>query len=138
MKRVCVFVAAATVAVSFALLGANSASALPPINIQWHEKYSALKDEVVKTLGEESTAKCNVCHVAGKGKKEKNAYGLAVGKFITKAQLMKIKEDGGDNTEAIAEATKKYILEGLAKVEGEKAADGKTYGEAIKAGKLPQ
>jgi hypothetical protein len=57
---------------------------------------------------------------------------------VTKAEITKIKEDAGDNADAAAEATKKYILEGLAKVEGEKAADGKTYGDAIKAGKLPQ
>lgn len=119
-------------------LSANSVWALPPINIQWHEKYPSLKDAVVKTYGEESTAKCNVCHIPGKGKKEKNAYGMAVGKFVTKAEITKIKEDAGDNADAAAETTKKYILEGLAKVEGEKAADGKTYGDAIKAGKLPQ
>jgi hypothetical protein len=118
--------------------GARSAMALPPINVQWHEKYSALKDAVVKTYGPESTDRCNVCHIAGKGKKERNAYGMAVSKFITKAQITKIKEDAGDNAEKAAEETKKYILEGLAKVEGEKAADGKTYGDAIKAGKLPQ
>jgi hypothetical protein len=135
MKRVCLFVVAAIVFVS---CGVRHAAALPPINVQWHEKYSALKDEVVKTHGEESTAKCNVCHIKGKGKKEKNAYGLSVAKFITKAQITKIKEDAGDNLDAAAEATKKYILEGLAKCEAEKAADGKTYGEAIKAGKLPQ
>jgi hypothetical protein len=134
MNRVCLFVA---VALGLAAGGAREAAALPPINVQWHEKYSALKDQVVKTYGEESTAKCNVCHIAGKGKKEKNAYGIAVGKFITKAEITKIKEDAGDNADAAAEATKKYILEGLAKVEAEKAADGKTYGEAIKAGKLP-
>lgn len=135
MKRVCLFVVAAIVLAS---CGVRHAAALPPINVQWHEKYSALKDEVVKTYGEESTAKCNVCHIKGKGKKEKNAYGLSVAKFITKAHITKIKEDAGDNLDAAAEATKKYILEGLAKVEGEKAADGKTYGDAIKAGKLPQ
>jgi hypothetical protein len=135
MNRVCALVVATLVVLA---LGARSASALPPINVQWHEKYSALKDAVVKTYGEESTAKCNVCHIAGKGKKEKNAYGIAVGKFVTKAQITKIKEDAGDNADAAAEATKKYILEGLAKVEAEKAADGKSYGDAIKAGKLPQ
>jgi hypothetical protein len=134
MNRVCLFVVVALVG---ALCGARQASALPPINVQWHEKYSALKEQVVKTYGEESTAKCNVCHIAGKGKKEKNAYGIAVGKFVTKAEITKIKEDAGDNADAAAEATKKYILEGLSKVEAEKAADGKTYGEAIKAGKLP-
>ncbi len=134
MNRVCLFVA---VALGLAAGGAREAAALPPINVQWHEKYSALKDQVVKTYGEESTAKCNVCHIAGKGKKEKNAYGIAVGKFVTKAEITKIKEDAGDNADAAAEATKKYILEGLAKTEAEKAADGKTFGEAIKAGKLP-
>jgi hypothetical protein len=134
MNRVCLFVA---VALALAAGTAREAAALPPINVQWHEKYSALKDEVVKTYGEESTAKCNVCHIPGKGKKEKNAYGIAVGKFITKAEITKIKDDAGDDADAAAEATKKYILEGLAKVEAEKAADGKTYGEAIKAGKLP-
>jgi len=135
MNRVCVFAAAGLIVIS---LGVKSATALPPINVQWHEKYSALKDEVVKTYGAESTAKCNVCHIAGKGKKERNAYGMAVGKFITKAQITKIKDEAGDNSEKAAEETKKYILAGLSKVEGEKAADGKTYGDAIKAGKLPQ
>ena len=135
MTRACAFVVATLIAWS---LGATSVLALPPINVQWQEKYSTLKDAVVKTYGEESTAKCNVCHIQGKGKKEKNAYGMAVGKFVTKAEITKIKEDAGDNADAAAEATKKYILEGLAKVEAEKAADGKTYGDAIKAGKLPQ
>lgn len=135
MKRACVIVLVATVA---AIASLRSASALPPINIQWHEKYSALKSEVEKTYGAESTAKCNVCHIQGKGKKEKNAYGMAVGKFVTKAHITKIKEDAGDNLDKAAEETKKYILEGLAKCEAEKAADGKTYGDAIKAGKLPQ
>jgi hypothetical protein len=135
MNRVCALVAATLVVLA---LGVRTASALPPINAAWHEKYSALKDAVVKTYGEESTAKCNVCHIPGKGKKERNAYGMAVSKFITKAQITKIKDDAGDNTDKATEETKKYILEGLAKVENEKAADGKTYGEAIKAGKLPQ
>jgi hypothetical protein len=135
MNRACALIVAILVVVA---LGARTGLALPPINAAWHEKYSALKDAVVKTYGEESTAKCNVCHIPGKGKKERNAYGMAVSKFITKAKITKIKDDAGDNTEKATEETKKYILEGLAKVENEKAADGKTYGDAIKAGKLPQ
>jgi len=135
MKRVCALVVATLV---FLALGARSATALPPINVQWHEKYSALKDEVVKTYGAESTAKCNVCHIAGKGKKERNAYGMAVSKYITKAHITKIKEDAGCDLDKAAEETKKYILEGLSKCESEKAADGKTYGDAIRAGKVPQ
>ncbi len=135
MKRVCLLIA---IAIVLASIGVRPAAALPPINVQWHEKYSSLKDEVVKIHGVESTDRCNVCHVKGKGKKEKNAYGMAVGKFITKAEIMKIKENAGDNADKAAEDTKKYILEGLSKCEAEKAADGKNYGEAIKAGKLPQ
>jgi len=59
----------------------------------------------------------------------KNEYGKAVGKYLTKAKYNEIKED-----EAVA---KKYILEGLQKAEGEKNGGGKSYGELIKAGKLP-
>jgi len=135
MKRVCLLLVAAGLVTTF---GVRSASALPPISLQWHEKYSALKDEVVKTYGAASTDKCNVCHIKGKGKKERNAYGMAVSKFITKAHLTKIKEDAGCDLDKAAEETKKYILEGLSKCEAEKAADGKSYGDAIKAGKVPQ
>ncbi|MEX2175380.1 MAG: hypothetical protein WD872_13545 [Pirellulaceae bacterium] len=134
MKRVCVLVVLSLFAVA---CGVRSAAALPPVNVQWHEKYSALKDAVVKTYGEKSTAKCNVCHVEGKGKKEKNEYGLTVGKFVTKAEIAKIKEAAGDDSDAAAEATKKYILEGLGKAEAEKCASGATFGDLIKAGKLP-
>jgi hypothetical protein len=135
MKRVWMLAVVALVSLAMSV---RSVNALPPINIQWHEKYSALKEAVVKAYGEESTDKCNVCHIPGKGKKEKNAYGLTVGKFVTKARITKIKEDAGDDADAAAEATKKYILEGLSKVEGEKGANGKTFGEMIKAGTLPQ
>jgi hypothetical protein len=134
MKKVC---GLAIVALAVLAWFGQSAQALPPINVQWHEKYSSLKDAVVAAYGEETTAKCNVCHVAGKSKKEKNAYGAAVGKFITKAGVNKIKEDAGDNVEKANADTKAYILEGLAKAEGEKAASGKSYGELIKSGKLP-
>ncbi len=135
MKRVCIFLVAAAAVTS---IGLRSALALPPVNVAWHDKYSALKDEVVKTYGTASTDKCNVCHIKGKGKKERNAYGMAVSKYITKDHINKIKEDAGDDSAKAAEETKKYILEGLAKCEAEKAADGKTYGDAIKAGKVPQ
>ena len=62
-------------------------------------------------------------------KKMKNEYGKAVGKFLTKAKYNEIKEDEA--------AAQKYILEGLQKAEGEKSAAGKSYGELLKAGKLP-
>jgi hypothetical protein len=126
MKKVSVLVVLTLLVVAVV---SHRASALPPINAQWQEKYSALKDEVVKQLGDKDSDKCNVCHVAGMGKKEKNAYGVAVGKFVTKAKYNEIKEN--------ADAAKAYILEGLGKAEAEKNAAGKTYGEIIKSGKLP-
>lgn len=135
MKRFCLVAVLTLVAVATV---ANSASALPPINVQWHEKYSALKDAVAAKYGDASTGKCNVCHVDGKGKKEKNEYGAVVGKYITKAEITAIKEKLGDDTDGAAEITKKYILEGLSKVEAEKGANGQTFGELIKAGKLPE
>ena len=124
MKKVCVtFVLGCVVAA----LCVSQASALPPFNKEWTAKYVDGNGNAafVEAVG---TAKCNVCHV-GKNKKDKNEYGKAVGKYLTKKQYEAVKAD--------AEAAKKYVLEGLEKSEAEKAASGKTYGEMIKAGELP-
>lgn len=120
--------------VSLSLLGLfvmvcslQPASALPPINKEWTGKYVEGNGNAkfVEAVG---TAKCNVCHV-GTSKKEKNEYGAAVSKYITKAKYNEIKED--------PDAAKKYIQEGLAKAEAEKGTAGKSYGEIIKSGELP-
>lgn len=76
--------------------------------------------------------KCNVCHV-GKSKKDRNEYGLTVGKFLHKvdftgkAKVFDPKTDMG----------KKALDEGLTKAGDEKASDGVTFDERIAAGKLP-
>ena len=123
------------IVVSFCLVAfaaaviASPALALPPFSKEWTGKYveGNKNDAFVKAVGE---AKCNVCHdAASKSKKDKNEYGKAVGKFLTKAEFDKVKAD--------MEAAKKFIQDGLAKAESEKTADGKTYGERIKAGALP-
>jgi hypothetical protein len=122
MKKVCVKFVLCCVA---AALLASQASALPPFNKEWTGKYA----EGNAKLGEAATAaKCNVCHV-GKSKKDKNEYGKAVGKYLTKKQYEAVKAD--------ADAAKKYVIEGLEKSEAEKSASGKSYGEIIKAGELP-
>ena len=120
MKKVCACLVLVVVALAWNM---QSASALPPFNVAWKAKYNA--DEKNTAF---SDAKCNVCH-AGESKKMKNDYGKAVGKYLTKAKYMEIKEDEA--------AAKKYIEEGLLKAEGEKGGAGKSYGELIKAGKLP-
>ena len=68
------------------------------------------------------TAKCNVCH-AGKSKKERNAYGEALGKLLDK------KADK-DDKEKILKA-----LDEVAKMPSMVA--GKTFGDLIADGKLP-
>lgn len=112
-----------------ATLLARPALALPPFSAVWKVKYvEGNKDE--KFLAAVDSAKCNVCHdAASKSKKDKNEYGKAVGKYLTKAEYDKVKAD--------MEAAKKFIQEGLAKAEAEKNGSGKTYGEMLKAGTLP-
>lgn len=66
------------------------------------------------------TTKCNVCHVDGKGKKERNDYGKAVGEALGEK---KVKE------ESKVEAALKKAEAGT--------HGGKTFGEIIKGGALP-
>jgi hypothetical protein len=119
MKKVCASLLLVLIAIGWNV----PASALPPFNVEWKAKYNT---------GEKNAkfveAKCNVCH-EGTNKKMKNEYGKAVGKYLTKAKYMEIKEDEA--------AAKKYIIEGLQKAEAEKNAAGKPYGELLKAGNLP-
>jgi hypothetical protein len=115
---------------AFALcVAATPAMAILPFSKEWKAKYSdnSTNEAFVKAVKE---ANCNVCHDPGsKSKKDRNPYGMAVSKYLKKADYEKMKMD--------VEAAKKYILEGLDKAEADKAADGKTFGEKIKAGTLP-
>ena len=61
----------------------ESASALPPFNKEWTGKYVEGNGNA-KFIEAVGTAKCNVCHV-GTSKKDRNEYGMAVSKFLTKA-----------------------------------------------------
>jgi hypothetical protein len=120
MKKVCVCL---LLVAGLAVSSLPTASALPPFNKEWVAKYNP--GESNATFKE---AKCNVCH-AGESKKMKNEYGKAVGKYLTKAKYNEIKEDQA--------AAQKYIAEGLQKAEADKASTGQTFGDLIKAGKLP-
>ncbi len=106
----------------------TSAKAIPPFNEAFKKAYlsdpkSALSVAVDKV-------KCNVCH-EGTNKKMKNEYGLAVGKLLKKADFSK------DAIDADPAGKAKQLADALAKVEGEKSKDGKTFGEKLKAGALP-
>lgn len=104
---------------------AAPAQAIPPFAKAFAGKYNdpALAD-AIKAAG------CNVCHDANsKSKKDKNEYGKALAKHLTKAGFEKVKAD--------EEASKKYLEEGLTKTEAEKSSGGKTYGELLKEKMLP-
>jgi len=120
MKKVCVCL---LLVAGLGVVWLPAASALPPFNKEWMAKYNPGDSNA--TFKE---AKCNVCH-AGESKKMKNEYGKAVGKYLTKAKYNAIKEDQA--------AAQKFIAEGLEKAAADKASGGQTFGELIKAGKLP-
>lgn len=80
----------------------------------------AFKEAYPALVAQADTVKCNVCHFGDK-KTNRNDYGMAVGKAIGEKNVMDAEK----------------IKEALKKAEGEKNADGKTFGELIKDGKLP-
>lgn len=94
--------------------------------------YKKVHDEKYKEssiAGALEEAKCNACHY-GKKKSDRNDYGKA----LIKAGLTEenYKEKKGDK-----EAFAKEIAEALEKVLEEKNEAGETFGDRIKAGKLP-
>ncbi|MCI0360202.1 MAG: hypothetical protein L0211_17125 [Planctomycetaceae bacterium] len=118
----------------------TSAFALPPLPpyVAEHYKASAEYAKFAQTFGAMKT-KCDTCHVPGADKKAKghglNDFGKAVHdnfkhKEFLAANLAK-------DIPAEAAKAKKVVADALAAAEALKNADGKTYGELIKAGMLP-
>ena len=120
MNRLGILALAGVVAL---VLNVQSVSALPAFNKQFLETY---KEASILPAAKE--AKCNVCHY-GKSKKLRNDYGQTLKKFVTKEDYKKLKDD--------KEALKKKIEDAFKACLKEKSTSGKTFGELIKAGKLP-
>lgn len=97
-------------------MASTPAYAVKPFSDQFNAKYPTLKDKVAKVEG----GACNVCHM-GNSKKMRNEYGMALNKLLKMADK--------DNVEKIKMA--------LDTVEKEKAGNGETFGERLKAGNLP-
>ena len=121
-RRLLTVVAGLAVAI-VATTAARPAFAIKQFSDQFVEMYvKADGTEAEKALAAAvETAKCNVCHF-GKSKKDRNAYGEAL------ADLLDKKEDK-DNVEKIRAS--------LEKVAGMEGPDGATFGDRMKAGKLP-
>jgi hypothetical protein len=115
----------------------SSASALPPFKKAFEQRYAGdtSSDEFKAAV---KAAGCNVCHVKGSmDKKARNPYGMALAKITgghAKKDLDALSDDG---KKAKMEELLKKLDEAFTTVEAQKSASGKTYGELIKAGKLP-
>lgn len=102
--------------------------AIKPFNDAFIKEYvkegTPLADKV-------AAAKCNLCH-EGKGKKMRNEFGKAVSKHLKKTDF-----GAGKKFDPKTEAVHKAIVDGLNKALAEKSADGKPFGDRVKAGELP-
>jgi len=105
---------------------AGSAWGLPPIRDQFTEMY-----------GLEKKASCNVCHVKGEKKDKRNEYGEALSQLVRTNKKWTDIDAVKADFKANKDAAKAAVGELMKKLEGEKSKEGPTYGELIKAGKLP-
>ncbi len=114
------------------VLPCGSADAIPLFNMKFQERYAGEKanPDFAKLVKE--TAKCNVCHVEGEKKSVRNEFGEA----LHDAGLDK-KNYPKERVESEADAVNKEIQAAFDKVEAKKSAGGMTFGDLIKAGKLP-
>jgi hypothetical protein len=119
------------------------AGALPPLPGYVEEHYAA--DPAYAKFAEhyrglDKEQKCDACHKPGVDKKVKghglNDYGQAVARNFKHRDFNKADKLGKNNPEEAAKA-RQLIADALRQTEGVKNADGKTYGELLKAGQMP-
>ncbi|MFN3150538.1 hypothetical protein [Bremerella sp.] len=94
------------------------------------------KEEPAKAFATTATAsKCNVCHIDGQSKKERNAYGAALDELLDKANFDKerLEKEKDKATEEVVAALEKVKAMKVNK-EDEKSP---TFADNISAGKLP-
>lgn len=135
---------AAAILLAFAV---SSAQALPPIPDYIKESFGS-SDEHKGYLAAAAAqkSKCASCHIPDQDKKAKghalNDFGKAVHKHLDDKAFMAAdkasKEGADDKAKAEAKAKAKALfLASWTKAAAEKNADGKTFGELIKEGKIP-
>ncbi|QDU73170.1 Leucine Rich repeats (2 copies) [Bremerella volcania] len=126
----------------FAVVGvayiAQPAYAIPFFWEVFHEKVVPAdpKEEPAKAFAATATAsKCNVCHIDGQSKKERNAYGAALDQLLDKANFGKerLEKEKDKATEEVVAALEKVKAMKVNK-EDEKSP---TFADNITAGKLP-
>ena len=122
-----------------ALLG--SAWALPPLPPYIEQHYRdnpeyAKFAEVFKSL----ESKCETCHKPGADKKAKghglNDFGEAMHKHLKHRDFNAAHKLAKDNPAEAAKA-RKFVADALTKAEAQKNADGISFADLLKAGKMP-
>ena len=119
----------------------RSGYAIPPFWQEFQATYVKpdSDDANVKKLSQaalaDETGKCLVCHMPGKPKKERNAFGVALAMLLDKDNFKKARLD------AEPDKAKQEIVAALNKVAAEKIdpeqADSPTFGQLISQGTLP-
>jgi hypothetical protein len=129
-----------SVAAALVLGMAASAWALPPVPayVGAHYKENPEYEKFAAAYAAQKS-KCDTCHVPGADKKKKghglNDFGKAVHDHF-KHRDFTAADKAKDNPAEAAKA-KELIAAALVAAEAEKNADGKTFGELMKAGQLP-
>jgi hypothetical protein len=121
---------AATVVFVFVLASDSQSPAIEPFMKAFRRLYVVPETPLEARFDE---ARCNVCHIPGM-KEIRNDYGIAVGKYLKKADFVGAakKFDSVKGAEA-----RKAMEKGLLQAAGEKSFRGSLFRELIKAGKLP-
>ena len=109
-------------------LAVSPALAHAPFKKAFEDLYVKNGSDALKASFEK--AGCNACHVKDEKKDVRNAYGMALDKALLEGDLKELLKTD-------KEKVMKSLDEAFSKVEAQKSAGGKTYGELIKSGMLP-
>lgn len=128
-------------------LAASSAYALPPIPDYIKESFGDKAEyKGYLAAAEAQKSKCASCHVPGQDKKAKghalNDFGKAVHKHLDDKAFMAADKAGKEAADEKGKAegkakAKALFLTAWEKASADKNADGKTFGDLIKEGKIP-
>ena len=106
---------------------APSANALPDFKKEFQKKYINDGSDELKAAFKKSS--CNTCHIKGKKKTEVNNYGAEIAKLVEGSAKKRLKTE--------KEEVLKEFKKALDEVAKKKNDDDETYGDRLKAGKLP-
>lgn len=135
MKRICLALLCSVAVLAFS----SNVQALPPFKKAFSEKYVKTSDNADFQAAAKK-ASCNACHVKGEKKNVQNNYGTALNKLIegdAKDRIAAAGKNGADAKKAETAKIMKELEAAFKKVEAMKSASGKTYGEILKSGNLP-